>query len=274
MTTPDGSSSVAPPMIVPAATMTEVQAIITQHVKDSAKTLVAWDVDMTLTVSKHPALYYPNMAKHKAVLHKIFEPFNTLEKDRVWNFATQTHEQQLTEENIPAIIRSIQAQGIKTMALTALLTGRLGNLERGEVLRFQKLQALGIDFRQAFADTAFVLADIPAYNGHHPVYHQGILCANGEEGQHTKGTVLVAFLQRVSFSPQLVVMVDDIRKNLEDIQQALVAFNPAVQFIGITYLGAYTYAPEGISEKALAAFWQEMAAKLVPKTRLSSSPIK
>ncbi|MEO1300660.1 MAG: DUF2608 domain-containing protein [Bacteroidota bacterium] len=249
-------------MLQSTDTMHAVERIITQTVSDKAAVLVAFDVDMTLTVPSHPALYYPNMYKHKIVLDSLLQPLQAAEKDRVTSFCIQRYGYALIEKETPAVVRAIQAQSIKTMAFTALLTGRLGDLEDAEVLRCRKLRALGFNFSQAFSHSPFVLEDVAIYNGYYPLYHQGVLYANGEGGTHNKGTVLVNFLQKVDYLPQMFIMVDDKTENLLAIQHALAAWHTSIQFVGIHYTGAQAYAPEAIPEATFRAFWQEAMAYL------------
>ena len=249
-------------MLQSTETIQAVARIITQPISDKAAALVAFDVDMTLTVPSHPALYYPNMHKYKTVLDSLLQPLQAAEKDRVTSFCIQRYGCALIEKATPAVVRAIQAQSIRTMAFTALLTGKLGDLEDAEVLRCRELHALGFDFSQAFPHPPFVLEDVAIYNGYYPLYHQGILYANGEGGTHNKGTVLVNFLQKVDCLPEVFIMVDDKLENLLAIQRALAAWHTSIQFVGIHYTGAHTYAPEGIPEASFLAFWQEAMAYL------------
>ena len=248
--------------IMAVKNMQAVQARITQRVTSPDTTLVAFDVDWTLTVSPHPALHCPNMAAHQKVLDKILARLNEIDQDKVCTLAVQAYGQQLVEPNIPTILQAVQQQGIKTMAFTASLVGQLPALGHLTQRRFQDLQALGIDFRQAFAAQEVVLTTLPAFNENYPTYHQGILYANNGRGQNNKGNVLVTFLKKMGYQPQLIIMVDDLAENLVYIQQALATFNPTIQFLGIEYRGAKDYAPKTIDQEAFTAFWEQVAEKI------------
>mmetsp|Transcript_10489 Transcript_10489/g.24298 ORF Transcript_10489/g.24298 Transcript_10489/m.24298 type:complete len:268 (-) Transcript_10489:4893-5696(-) len=245
----------APAAMIVAHDMHAVHKTITQKITNRIGALVAFDVDMTLTVPQHPACYYPNMEKYKLVLKRFFEPLNDLEEDKVLTLAAQMPGQQLAEKDTLVVIKALQQQDIKTIALTASLSGWLEGLGNLQVRRFQDLKALGIDFQEAFPQQEILLTTFPPHNDNHPMYHQGVLYANGGRGASNKGAVLVAFLRSVQCQPQQIIMVDDRMHNLTDIKQALIAFDPTIQFTGIIYHGAETYAPENITQQAMIAYW-------------------
>ena len=56
-------------------------------------------------------------------------------------------------------------------------------------------------------------------------------------------------------------MIDDKKKNLDDISAFLAKYFPQIQFIGIEYLGSREYAPSDVSEEDFKKFWQELASK-------------
>jgi len=242
--------------------MGAVHSAICQQISDPTTALVAFDVDMTLSVPRHPAGHHPHMQENQEVLKALLEPLTTEEKDRAITLATQASGQQLAETDTPTLIQDIQQQGIKTIALTASLTGELVDLGDLKQLRFRDLQALGMDFRPAFDVQEMLLTEIPTFNGNHPLYHQGILHANGGRGPSNKGAVLVAFLKRVGWKPQQVIMIDDLPVNLTDIAHALAQFDPDIQFLGIDYHGAKAYAPMPITEEAFVGYWQDKVDRI------------
>ena len=242
--------------IITLSTMEEVHQAIAHCPTQPHALLAAFDVDMTLTVPRHPACHYPNLKQHKRILQALLEPLNEVEEDKIITLGAQQPGQMLAEKNTPSTIQKLQHQGIKTIAFTASLTGELVALGIVQSLRFRDLQALDMDFRPAFDTQDFLLPKIPSYNENHAMYHQGVLYANGGRGERNKGAVLVAFLQEIKWKPEQIVMVDDVPKNLTDIVEALDDFDPTIQFLGIDYHGARMYAPEAISEEAFARYWQ------------------
>ena len=243
-------------MITQAATMETARQIIDRHLAATAATLVAFDVDMTLTVPRHPACHHPNMQMHQAALKHLLKSLSEVEEDIALTLATQVSGQQLAEKDTPIVVKTLQNQGITTIAFTASLTGTLEGLGHLQERRFQDLQALSMNFQSAFTFQELLLDELPAHHHNHPAYHQGILYANGGREANNKGAVLVAFLQRVGWKPQRVVMVDDVLKNLTDIAQALTVWDPTIEFVGIEYHGAQTYASQNITEEHFVTYWQ------------------
>ncbi len=239
-----------------AKTLSEVHKLIKESKVASSQALVAFDIDRTLVVIKHPAAYYPNLQQHLVVWRQLFERLSEEEQEQVFTWVVHHNEQELIESQTPAIIQDLQDQGFKTIGFTALLRGPFIDGETLENRRFQSLQRLGIDFRQAFSEKICELADIAKYNNQYPVYHQGILYSNGERGEHNKGTVLVSFLNKIGFKPKVIVMVDDKPFNLTDIKEALAKFDSTIEFIGIEYVGGKSYSPEQVKEADFIAFWQ------------------
>lgn len=243
-------------MITQASTMGTVRQIIDRHLAETSAALVAFDVDMTLTVPRHPACHHPNMKMHQAALEHLLKPLSEVEEDKTLTLATQAPGQQLAEKDTPVVVKTLQNQGITTIAFTASLTGALEGLGHLQERRFQDLQALSMNFQSAFTFQELLLDELPANNHNHPAYHQGILYANGGRRASNKGAVLVAFLQRAGWKPQRIVMVDDLLKNLTYIAQALTIWDPTIEFVGIEYHGAQTYASQNITEEHFVAYWQ------------------
>lgn len=251
-----------------ATTMGEVRQHIDHHCQEAANMLVAFDVDMTLTAPQHPACYYPNMQQYRAVigrhmlLQRVFSCISKTEEDKVLTLGTQLPKQQLIEAETPTLIDSLQKSGAKAIAFTASLSGGVEGLENLKERRFKGLQQVGIDFSKTFSHQEIIFSEFPLHNKHYPIFHQGILYANGGNGANSKGDVLVAFLKKVAWTPRQVVLVDDLASNLTVTAQALAAFDPTIQFIGIEYRGAQTYAPEGITKRDIIAYWKNIISQV------------
>ncbi|MEL6607041.1 MAG: DUF2608 domain-containing protein [Bacteroidota bacterium] len=260
--------TVAQAVALTATTMEKVHRHIDHYLQKAADMLVAFDIDMTLTTPQHPACYYPNMQRYKNAIsrrmlwQRLFGCISKTQEDKVLTLGTQLPSQQLIEADTPALIASLQKRGVKSIALTASLSGGVEGLENLKERRFEGLQQVGIDFSKTFPHEDILFSEFPPHNNHYPIYHQGILYANGGNGANNKGAVLVAFLKKVGWKPQKVVMVDDLVGNLTAIAQALAAFDPNIQFIGIEYHGAQTYAPEGITKKEIITYWKDIISRV------------
>jgi hypothetical protein len=238
----------------------------------SEDVLVAFDIDMTLTQPDHPAVYYPALIKYVETYKKIMSSLSPEQKDLVSTLVTQEVPQKVVEQETPGVIKALQAQGVKTMALTSVLAGNInGFKEKMVMLRRDQLQEMGIDFTQSFKNfcTVMIFSTFQSYAGGLPMFYHGLLSANGE-GAASKGDVLVAFLKHVGphhegkalkpgYYPKVVVLIDDKKKHLENVEATLKNYDPSIQFLGIEYKGAYAYAPQDISQEAFEAFWERLA---------------
>ncbi|HUX80605.1 MAG TPA: DUF2608 domain-containing protein [Alphaproteobacteria bacterium] len=255
--------------ITSVKTMNEVQTKIedilkTQKAKD---VLVAFDIDMTLTQPNHPAVYYPAIKKYVDVYKKILGELTPEQKDLAATLTTQIVPQKLVEEETPQIIKALEQQGIKVIALTSSLAGHIkGYKDQVIVLRKDQLNKMNLDFSNSFKDFINVatFSEFRKYAGGYPMFYDGILSANGESNI-SKGEALNTLLDHISkvgkssYHPKVVVMIDDKKKHLEDVEKHLKSLDPSIQFVGIEYEGAYTYAPQDISKEDFQKFWQDLA---------------
>lgn len=244
--------------------ISDVEVKIEQLLKHykSKEILTAFDIDMTLTQPDHPAAFYPNLKKHIDIYKRVMSSLTSEQKDLTSTLTIQLPVR-LVEQNTPEVIKSIQRKGIDSIAFTAMLTGLPKGIskinDRTEKIRFNSLNSLSINFENSFKEREIIFNDVSAHNNNYPVFFRGILCSNGEKGKDGKGAVLVAFIKKTTISPKVIILVDDKKKNLEDVEQYLKAHDPTIQFIGIEYQGAFTYAPKDINAKDFERFWENMA---------------
>lgn len=234
--------------------------------------LVAFDIDMTLTQPDHPAVYYPAIKKYVDVYKAVLGQLSPEQKDLASTLTTQIVPQRWVEKTTPQIVKDIQNTGVKVIALTAILAGEIQDFpEKMVVLRQDQLQKMGFDFTKSFKDFVSVkeFFEFKKYAGAYPIFYHGILSTNGEGGA-SKGDVLVAFLQHIGphdegkarnpgFYPRVILVIDDKKKHLEDVEKKIKAYAPFIKVIEVGYEGAYTYAPEDISKEDFRQFWERVA---------------
>lgn len=229
--------------------------------------LVVFDVDMTLTQPDHPATYYPALKKYYESFKNVTKNLTHSQRDIALTLTTKLP-QRLIENDSPMVVKAMQDKGISVIAFTASLTGhRNDHVNKTIFKRRDKLQSLGFNF--SFPGRVVSYMDFPIYNGGYPTLYHGVLCSNGEGNEIGKGKVLSAFLRQIGmqkgkpygsgYTPKVVVMVDDKKANINDVQKVLEADFPEIQFIGIEYKGAFDYAPKDISEAEFTKFWTELA---------------
>ena len=245
------------------SSIAEVQELISKQAAQTGQILVIFDMDLTLTMPPLPVFIYLTIPEYRAKLHQILDPLTGSQRRKVLTLGLQVAEQQLVEQGSPAIIKWIQAQKIKTIVLTASLTGQLNDKAPIELQRFKKLQDFGILLEDSCSQQEILLDDLPAYNENCPTYYRGILCANGEPGTNMKGPVLVSFLQHINFRPKQVIMVDDKKQHLADVGQSLAALDPTIQFVSLEYLGAYQHIPSYIDEEKFINYWKNLINRVL-----------
>lgn len=223
---------------------------------DPKRCLVLFDVDMVLTQPTHWAAYRPNICRYKEIWDAWMGTVPVERKDLILSAVASTS-QMLVEHNVLAFLQWLREEKVPHIAITALLTGALGTIDRLEIARYQMLRDLQISFEETFPEyPELLLKEIPLYWNRYPVFYKGILLTNGERGTHTKGTVLRAFLKKINKTFDAICCIDDKKKNLRDIQDVLGSSYP---FLGIEYHGADQYASHVIEARAFEAYWREMA---------------
>ncbi len=234
--------------------------------------LVVLDIDMTLTQPDHPGTHYPAIKKYGHVLKDIFKTLTPAQRDVTLTLTTKLP-QRLIEKDSPKAVKSMQDKGIKVIAFTACLSGSWKDSKDKTIFqRRDKLQTMGFNF--SFPGRVVSYMNFPKHVDGFPMLYHGVLCANGENNGIGKGKVLDAFLVQIhatkgsqtgGYVPKIIVMVDDKKANLEDVQKVLAISHPDILFIGIEYQGAFEHAPSDISEIDFTKFWEALAdqAKLL-----------
>lgn len=252
---------------------TKIDDVLKTHKPEDV--LVAFDIDMTLTQPDHPAVYYPALQKYENVFKDILGGLSPEDKDLASTLTTQLFPQRLIKKSTPQMIRNLQHQGVKTMALTSSLAGKIkGFPDKMVILRRDQLQKMGLDFSNSFKNFMAVMEffDFRKYAGALPTFYHGILSTNGE-GDASKGDVLVAFLRHVEpdygdkirkrgFHPKVIIFVDDKKKHVESVESKVQAYDPFIQVVGVQYEGAYDYAPLDISKEDFQQFWEDLAKRV------------
>jgi hypothetical protein len=260
--------------IISAKAMKEVQTKIEDVLKThkAEDVLMAFDIDMTLTQPDHPAVYYPALKKHVNVYKSIVGQLTPAQKDLTSTLTTQVVPQKLVEKETPKIVRNIQKKGVKVIALTSSLAGKIKAFpDRMAFLRRDQLQKMGFDFTKSLKNFVAVMEflDFKKYAGGHPMFYHGFLSTNGE-GDVSKGELLIALLRHVGphyackarkpgFYPKVIILVDDKKKHLENAEAHLKSYDPSIKFIGIEYEKSFTYAPQDISKEDFQKFWEKLA---------------
>lgn len=223
-------------VIKPVDSILELEAVFNSA---DAETLVVFDIDHVLVVSKdhyiHPnaeKVYFKNVDRQKKK-HVTKE-----QKQKFYDTMRLTltaPERVIVEKETPEMIKSMQNKGVKVVALTALPTDIFGFLYT-ERWRVAQLRDLGVDFSVAFPHWNVRSLEAFAHSGDKaPSYHNGIIFSKS----FSKGEVLRAFFAETNFYPKKVIFIDDLRENLESVENELKGFD--VEVVGYHYNGAKSY---------------------------------
>ncbi|MBA4750530.1 MAG: DUF2608 domain-containing protein [Alphaproteobacteria bacterium] len=240
--------------------------LLTQH--DPKKVLVLFDIDMTLTQTDHPAFYYKNLKKHYALVKETLNALTPLARDETLS-ATVYFPQKLTDSAFPGLIKTLQKHDVLCLALTSRLVGPLQPQDVPmEKHSYDTLKGFDIDFEKGwlfkekdYFDLSRVLKK--SYRKHFPTYYKGILVNNGERGPYEKVDTLLAFLEYAwRVRPEVIVLIDDKKENLEKMAKGLTTSNKVYPkdlplFVGIHYKGAENLETRPINEAGAKDFWQQ-----------------
>ncbi len=132
----------------------------------------------------------------------------------------------LIEPSIIEKIELLKKRQISILAITAMNTGKSWQHDRLEKWRYDHLKELG--FEGDFDDLDF---DIRGFK-RHPVFYKGIIVTDGEH----KGPVMGVVLDRLSLTPNEIIMFDDRLGFLESVEAECKGRH--IPFHGYHYLGA------------------------------------
>jgi len=119
-------------------------------------------------------------------------------------------------DNSPKLIKTLQKNNIKTMALTNRSMPMLK-------ITLKELQGIGIDFLK----NSLYGQDLELSITHKGRFSEGIIfCGNND-----KGELLFQFLEKIGFRPEKIIFIDDKLKNVKSVQVAVE--KREIKFVGI-----------------------------------------
>ncbi len=243
------------------AVITEVQdmqEVFDQFRNADENTLALFDVDMVLVQPGEPAFQMANIKRFGAAAKRIMKEV-PVEKQMIFlSLMTVTSDPVLIDERIPQFLQQLAQNKIPAMAITANLTGQLGEVPNMEKWRIEGLQKLGIDFTKTQPSLAsLVFDDLAAYRGNYSTYLKGFLFVNGTV--LSKGDALLSFFEKTGSVPDKIVFIDDREENLKSVEHAVQTLAHPVEFVGLHFLGAQHFPSKEISEEEFVSKWQGLA---------------
>lgn len=194
------------------------------------ESLVLFDVDDTLIV--------PNDAILQPIGKDLFDQLSLGAGDRnLFRDILLQAPHSLVDGRSVNFIHELQEQGVRLIALTAA-PAKVRDREAPGTWRVNELKHYGFDFQNAFPQNSLIEWPHDGNERCFPMFKQGILYTSF----HSKGDVLMSFLQEVNWRPKRVVFVDDELKHIQSVVACL-------EKEGIPCLAIhYTAAHEELSE--------------------------
>ena len=194
------------------------------------ETLVVFDIDNTLYSPKDLLLRPCGIDFFKQLIFQYAAQISSEQLRYLSSIMITQRSVDLIDPNIPGIIKELQSNDIKTMALTAMQTGPYGQIESMEDWRYEELRKLDIDFRTAFPEYPHIIFEDMNKTYGQPVFKQGILASS----RHTKGDVLVAFLKHIRWHPKKVIFIDDHIEFIDSVSEEMKS--RGIQFSGFHFV--------------------------------------
>ncbi len=144
----------------------------------------------------------------------------------------------LLEEDLPQMITSLQKRKIKVIALTSCPTKSFGVIENLEKWRLNHMREFGIHLERSFPCLKrFLIEGLASQNIPMPIFNRGVLFTEG----FSKADVLASFLKKVEMKPSRVVFIDDLSRNLQQMDTKLIQMK--IPHSGFQYQGQQTELP-------------------------------
>lgn len=186
--------------------------------------LILFDVDATLIVPKD-ALLKP---KGKELFEQLIASYTDRDLFREIRMKAP-HE--LVDGRSISLVQKLQQNKIPVIAFTAA-PSKVRGVEEPGVWRVDELKRYGFDFSPAFPNSNFVELPKKTTQQHFPLFKSGVLYSSF----HSKGDILIVFLQQIGLSPKKVIFVDDELKHVQSVVASL--DQQGIPCIGIHYTAA------------------------------------
>ncbi len=201
------------------------------------KTLVIFDVDDVLMQPSDQILKKQNEHYcYKNIQKKLEQKWPKKKFEMLYSIIAKQRELSPVTPKMKSIIRELQEQKIKVLALTNCGAGRYGKIASLVRWRIKDLKKLGYHFNKSWIDTKSktfynfnpVHAEVSGETLGKPTFSQGVIFTSNI----SKGEVLQAFL-KTTHKPTKIIFIDDKKDNLESVQQF--AMKNHIPFVGIQY---------------------------------------
>ncbi|AIK97072.1 DUF2608 domain-containing protein [Candidatus Odyssella acanthamoebae] len=187
-------------------------------VEDSTPdTLFIFDVDYVLLIPQDRVFWPVGRDIALKLYNLLIDPLPKDLREKLISITLQQAKVQLMDEGLPFLFSQLLAKNRKFIALTACDVGQRGEIEKLEDWRCNQLKELGFIFDISFPQQQRIVLDqLPAQPYSYPVFQEGVIFSTN----YPKGEALGAFLDLISFKPDLIIFIDDKIEHLQSVHKA------------------------------------------------------
>lgn len=180
----------------------EIKEVIASAEKDD---LVVFAVDDTLIYPEDELVQHvENHGLRRAVFQKHPELIKPEESEKILSAVMLQSKSRPTEDNLLIYLRQLQEKKVPVIALTQMLTGGYGSIDRLEEWMYTRLTAAGINFNTKTIPEDIIFTTFAPFKHNHMRYYKGILCTHNR----SKGEALEAFLDGLCLKPKRLIIID------------------------------------------------------------------
>jgi len=194
-------------------------------------TIVIFDVQEVLMVAADQILSPLYKTDFKIIKDRIIANYTPADQEKLFSTILKEYETENVDVTLIKTLEDLKSKGVKALALTSGYTGKYGVIESREDLRLKRLKRIGINFKDSFpnVDPIIFLHLKGAAPKHTPMFKDGVLFAC----RLSKGEVLKAFLNHISYKPRQIIFVDNQLKNLKAVEEYCV--DEGIDYVGFHY---------------------------------------
>jgi hypothetical protein len=207
--------------------------------------LIVFDVDMVLTMPQNPLFQMPTLKTYREIFKEFLQGFSKAQYDLALMYMVLSSPQIPTHPVIFKMLKKLVETNIPTLYLTAFPTGHFAQMTNAAEWRAFSLFSAGFETQTSPAE-GVVYKQFPKYLGSRPMRSGRLLMTNGPQGGVSKGVMLVTYLKEKTLHPKRLYMIDDQPKNLDEVVEAVYAYDRSIKVIPIHYEGALHIPKEAI----------------------------
>lgn len=210
----------------------DLKKIETELAKLPQGSLVTFDVAGVLFWPKDQIFIHNDKKEYKQYIAALKTKYGNKKANKLISIILKERQVVLVDNHMPSLINSLQAQGVKTVALTSGYTGNFGKIKKREDLRIRTLKKLGIDFSSSFPDKKELILKGKNHSSTEDsmsIFKKGVLFAS----RHDKGQVLKLFLDQINYTPAKIVHIDNSKGRVKEVEKY--AKHAGIEYLGIIF---------------------------------------